>query len=105
MPEKETIERAQEDAREGKSPSSQAGEFVREEIHHCARGKTRCALRETGDRDRTLESAPSRCEATAPGQRQGLGKGQGTGQQRLSKGAATRGASPPANGLELPLEH
>jgi hypothetical protein len=29
MPEKETIE----DAREGKSPSTQAGEFVREEIH------------------------------------------------------------------------
>jgi hypothetical protein len=33
MPEKETIERAREDAREGKSPSTQAGEFVREEIH------------------------------------------------------------------------
>jgi hypothetical protein len=34
MPEKETIERAQEDAGEGKSPSTQAGEFVREEMHH-----------------------------------------------------------------------
>jgi len=33
MPEKETIERAREDAREGKSPSTQAGEFVREEMH------------------------------------------------------------------------
>ena len=32
MPERETIERAQEDAREGKSPSTQAGEFVREQI-------------------------------------------------------------------------
>ena len=39
MPEKETIERAQEDAREGKSPSTQAGEFVREEIHHVRDGK------------------------------------------------------------------
>jgi len=39
MPEKETIERAQEDAREGKSPSTQAGEFVREEIHHVREGK------------------------------------------------------------------
>jgi hypothetical protein len=31
MPEKETLVRAQEDAREGKSPSTQAGEFVRED--------------------------------------------------------------------------
>lgn len=39
MPEKETLNRAQEDAREGKSPSTQAGEFVREEIHHVREGK------------------------------------------------------------------
>jgi len=39
MPERETLERAREDAREGKSPSTQAGEFVREEIHHVREGK------------------------------------------------------------------
>src|ERR1700746_2513418 len=39
MPEQETIERAREDAREGKSPSTQAGEFVREEIEHVREGK------------------------------------------------------------------
>jgi hypothetical protein len=39
MPEKETLERAEEDRREGKSPSTQAGEFVREEIHHVREGK------------------------------------------------------------------
>jgi hypothetical protein len=39
MPDKETLERAREDAREGKSPSTQAGEFVREEIHHVREGK------------------------------------------------------------------
>src|SRR5213079_2919209 len=39
MPEKETIERAREDAQEGKSPTTQAGEFVREEIHHVREGK------------------------------------------------------------------
>jgi hypothetical protein len=39
MPEKETIERAREDAREGKSPSTQAGEFVREEMDHIREGK------------------------------------------------------------------
>ncbi|MFL5515598.1 MAG: DUF6496 domain-containing protein [Gemmatimonadales bacterium] len=39
MPERKTLERAREDAREGKSPSTQAGEFVREEIHHVREGK------------------------------------------------------------------
>ncbi len=39
MPEKETLERAREDAREGKAPSTQAGEFVREEIDHIREGK------------------------------------------------------------------
>ena len=39
MPEKETLERAEEDAREGKAASTQAGEFVREEIHHIREGK------------------------------------------------------------------
>lgn len=39
MPERRTIERAREDAREGKSPSTQAGEFVREEMHHVREGK------------------------------------------------------------------
>jgi len=32
MPERKTLERAEEDKREGKSPSTQAGEFVREEF-------------------------------------------------------------------------
>jgi len=39
MPEKETLERAQQDARKGKSPTTQAGEFVRGEIHHVREGK------------------------------------------------------------------
>ena len=39
MPEQETIERARKDKREGKSPTTQAGEFVREEIHHIREGK------------------------------------------------------------------
>src|SRR5512132_2890535 len=39
MPEQETLERAREDEREGKSPSTQSGEFVREEIHHIREGK------------------------------------------------------------------
>jgi uncharacterized protein DUF6496 len=39
MPDKETLERAEEDRREGKSPTTQAGEFVREEFHHIREGK------------------------------------------------------------------
>src|SRR5216110_149065 len=39
MPEKATIERAKQDKREGKRPTTQAGEFVREEIHHIREGK------------------------------------------------------------------
>ena len=39
MPEKKTIERAREDEREGKAPSTQAGEFVREEMDHIREGK------------------------------------------------------------------
>ena len=39
MPEKRTIERARKDARQGKAPSTQAGEFVREEIEHIREGK------------------------------------------------------------------
>jgi hypothetical protein len=39
MPDKRTLERAEEDKREGKSPSTQAGEFVREEMDHIREGK------------------------------------------------------------------
>jgi hypothetical protein len=39
MPEKRAIERAREDARQGKSPSTQAGEFVREEFEHIREGR------------------------------------------------------------------
>ena len=34
MPEKKAIERARQDRREGKAPTTQAGEFIREEMHH-----------------------------------------------------------------------
>ena len=39
MPEQETVQRARRDEEEGKSPSTQAGEFVREEMHHVREGK------------------------------------------------------------------
>jgi len=39
MPEKATLERARKARRSGKSASTQAGEFVREEMHHIREGK------------------------------------------------------------------
>src|SRR5690349_14188605 len=39
MPTDPALRRAREDAKEGKSPSTQAGEFVREEIEHVREGK------------------------------------------------------------------
>ena len=39
MPEKATLQRAEQDKREGKAPSTQAGEFVREEIEHVREGR------------------------------------------------------------------
>ena len=39
MPEKRTAERARRDLRQGKSPSTAAGEFVKEEMDHIREGK------------------------------------------------------------------
>jgi hypothetical protein len=39
MPEKSTIRKAKQDLREGKSPTTAAGEFVHKEIEHVREGK------------------------------------------------------------------
>jgi hypothetical protein len=39
MPDKATLKRARKDKRQGKAPTTQAGEFVREEIEHIREGK------------------------------------------------------------------
>src|SRR5437868_1382778 len=39
MPEKRVMKKAAQDKRQGKASSSQAGEFVREEMHHIRKGK------------------------------------------------------------------
>lgn len=39
MPEKATVERARRAKQRGEAPTSQAGEFVREELHHLRKGK------------------------------------------------------------------
>lgn len=77
MPKKQTIERVSKDQRAGKAPSTQAGEFVREEIdiirkgEHGARSTKQAIADEAGDRDRPFQSAPCRREAAAPKTRHG----------------------------------
>src|SRR5207248_9495697 len=39
MPEEEVVEQARKDEEEGKAPSTQAGEFGKEEMHHVREGK------------------------------------------------------------------
>ena len=39
MPDKETMRRAKQDKAEGKAPTTQAGEFIREEMEHIREGK------------------------------------------------------------------
>jgi hypothetical protein len=41
MPEKRTLQRVRRDARQGKAATTQAGEFVREEMEHAKSGKHR----------------------------------------------------------------
>ena len=48
MPKNKTIERAREDKREGKAPSTQAGEFVREEIELIRKGAHKLACLRRG---------------------------------------------------------
>jgi hypothetical protein len=49
MPEKQTIERAKRDKQQGKSSSTQAGEFVRGGNPSYQGRQTRCSIDETGD--------------------------------------------------------
>jgi hypothetical protein len=45
MPEKRTLKKARKAKRQGKSPSTQAGAFVEEEMHHAKEGKHKVASR------------------------------------------------------------
>jgi hypothetical protein len=38
MPERQTLQRARRDKRQGKATTTQAGEFIREEMHHIREG-------------------------------------------------------------------
>ena len=82
MPTKSTTERARRDLREGKRPSTAAGEFVREEIEHVRHGK-HGALDQAGDCDRVIEGTPRRGAACAAEERARQGEHAPRGRGRL----------------------
>src|SRR5438067_821815 len=65
MPEKQTVEKAEKAKRQGKAPTTQAGEFVREEMHHVREGK-HGARSATSGRDWPFQGAPRRSGTSAP---------------------------------------
>jgi hypothetical protein len=96
MPEKKTLERAEEDRREGKSPSTQAGEFVKEEMDHIREGKhgarsTKQAIAiglSKARRAGVKLSVPKKGKASEETRRQAA--------RELSKGGSARKAKPSA---------
>lgn len=96
MPEKKTIERAKKAKQEGKAPSTQAGEFVREEIEHVREGKhgarsTRQVIAiglSKARRAGVKLEAPARGEAPAPSRKRA--------KRDLKTGAAGKKAKPSA---------
>jgi hypothetical protein len=105
MPEKQTLERAREDAREGKTPSTQAGEFVKEEMDHIREGKhgarstkQAIAIGLSKARRAGVKLAPPKkgktSEATRKQAERDLSKGRSTGKKKTSakRSRATEGA-------------
>ena len=69
MPEKETVDRARRDKAEGKAPSTQAGEFVHEEIEHVREGKHGARSTKQARSAARTRSARSRSSAARKGAR------------------------------------
>ncbi len=64
MPDKETIKRAEQDRKQGKSPSTQAGEFVREEMHHIRKETREHAIHDVEAGEHPHKPSASRSRAT-----------------------------------------
>ena len=58
-------------ARTKKSPSTQAGKYVREEIEHVRDGRHGARSAKASDRDRFVEGAKGGCQAAAPARPEG----------------------------------
>jgi len=99
MPDPKTVAKAKEDLREGKSPSTAAGEFVREEIEHVRGGKhgarsakQAIAIGLSEARRAGIPLKPPAKAKTSTAAEQDLKRGQ-TSPQLHKKGSTTRGRS------------
>jgi Family of unknown function (DUF6496) len=92
MPEEEPIERAREDEREGKSPSTQAGEFVREEMEHIREGEH--GARSPEQAIAIGLSKARRAGVRLPPPKRGKSRTKGQAKRDLAKGRAGRGKKP-----------
>ncbi len=90
MPGRETIEKAARDKREGKAPSTQAGEFIRKEIEHIrhgvhgARSAKQAIAIGLSEARRAGIDIPSRREKQGAGRKSGSRKA-GTGNSASSR--------------------
>ena len=103
MPTKRTIERARKDKREGKSPSTQAGEFVHEEIEHVREGKH--GARSTKQAIAIGLSKARRAGVKVGPPKRGRSKASTRASARSSNGAARHSSPKRARAAREALEH
>jgi hypothetical protein len=94
MPDKETMERAKEDAAEGKSASTQAGEFVREEMHHIREGKHGARSPQQAIAIGLSKARRAGVKLQAPGRGKASSRTRRQAKRDLSKGRKSRRPSP-----------
>ena len=92
MPEEEPIKRAREDEREGLSPSTQAGEFVREEMEHIREGEH--GARSPQQAIAIGLSKARRAGVKLPPPKRGKARTKRQAKRDLAKGRAGRGKKP-----------
>src|ERR1017187_4278015 len=96
MPGRETVERAREDAREGKSASTQAGEFVREEMHHIREGKHGARSPQQAIAIGLSKARRAGVPLPAPPKGKTSARTRTQAQRELRKGKSSRGRKPSA---------
>jgi hypothetical protein len=94
MPEKKTVKRARKAKQEGKAPSSQAGEFVREEIHHVRGGKHGARSAKQAIAIGLSKARRAGVEVPAPGPGEAPEKTRQQAKQALKKGRSGEEPSP-----------
>src|SRR4051812_50153466 len=99
MPEKATVERARKDRREGKAASTQAGEFVREEIHHVREGKHGAASAKQAIAIGLSKARKAGADLPPPAKGETPDGTRKSAARRKKAGQSGRGPKPPPNGL------